>query len=442
MTHILYSNVTINELIPALCFWVGLVLLSCLLTVFIPFLVIGATIIRIYFTITNKTIPLVHPSPIELLCLENEIISSSCKCLITHIWKDITFDLAINDIKNIIVTVNTHALYVRCKSKHKDVPTLLIVHGNGSGSISWIECFDELSQHFHILALDLPGFGRSFSSFSPLTKTQTQDFYALFIAKFLESINLDTVYVLAHSYGGFLSIYFTRMFPEKVLHLALVNTAGILPTLSASGAYWAFVFKMSMLQSCRYLGKIGLFVFIAWFSVFNCDIRYLYWYYILSSPYGWGDKRLADFVTFKLTRAYWNLPAFEHMSNISQTVSVSTVWGELDKIMSSDQGKLLYDTFGIPYIIIDKSGHSPIHGSEALALCKAVVYQYGHVTVCHKINHNAHEFKNLFSLSNSWENKYYSTFSISHTMKNINILYNDIQNVKNRIKKKKDQNKS
>ena len=43
----------------------------------------------------------------------------------------------------------------------EDRPTLLLIHGMAGSSDTWREMIPRLSQHFHVIAPDLPGHGRS-----------------------------------------------------------------------------------------------------------------------------------------------------------------------------------------------------------------------------------------------------------------------------------------
>ena len=39
--------------------------------------------------------------------------------------------------------------------------TVLLVHGYGASSASWLPVIPTLAERYHVLAIDLPGFGRS-----------------------------------------------------------------------------------------------------------------------------------------------------------------------------------------------------------------------------------------------------------------------------------------
>lgn len=404
----------LGEINTAILFWTFLCFLCCFLSIMMLIFIFSAIIIYIYFIIVQNPISDIFPTSEKLLELEDKIITSSCNSKVKHIWKDICID-------NIVV--HAHALMIN--SNNKDAQTLLLIHGNFGTAISWVSCFDHLSPYFNIIALDLPGYGRTYSTFHSYTTTQSLDFYAKFIASFLNEMNINKVYILAHSYGGFLSAHFANKFPHMISHLLLLNTAGLLPTLSNTGAFWAFIFKMSLLYSPRFFGELGIFVFYALFKAFINNDYYLYWFYISSSCEVWGDRHMANFITFSGTRAYWNLPMFEVLNDISQKIPISTIWGELDSIIPSKQGIILNDIFDIPCIIIENTGHSPIHGCNANKLCKIVnteIKKY-----CNCIFQQKVKYHNKFFLSKKkWEERYYSTFNILQTDNTIYKLYDDI----------------
>ena len=56
-------------------------------------------------------------------------------------------------------------ILVKQKSMNKK-QTMILVHGLGTnGSESWDEISDEFAKHYHVVALDLPGFGQSLGTF-------------------------------------------------------------------------------------------------------------------------------------------------------------------------------------------------------------------------------------------------------------------------------------
>ncbi len=106
----------------------------------------------------------------------------------------------------------------------------LILHGWGRGLISWIEIQDKLSKYFKVIALDLPGFGKSDM---PPKGWEVGD-YTRFVLEFVKELNIDKFYLLGHSFGGSIAIKLAVQSPEKIQRLILVDSAGRRPRKSFS----------------------------------------------------------------------------------------------------------------------------------------------------------------------------------------------------------------
>ncbi|RLA50749.1 MAG: hypothetical protein DRQ98_12425, partial [Gammaproteobacteria bacterium] len=103
--------------------------------------------------------------------------------------------------------------------------TILLIHGLGyRGMLDWEQVFPELSDTYHVLAIDLPGFGSS-------DKQQVQyapQKYARLINWVVSQYAHDSVIVIGHSLGGAVSLRFAHDYPEQVSRLIMVDTAGVL----------------------------------------------------------------------------------------------------------------------------------------------------------------------------------------------------------------------
>jgi len=98
----------------------------------------------------------------------------------------------------------------------------LILHGWGRGLTSWTHIQDELSKHFKVVVLDLPGFGKS----DVPKEVWNMDSYIQFILDFIKKININDFYLLGHSFGGNLAIKLSTQSPDKIRKLILVDSAG------------------------------------------------------------------------------------------------------------------------------------------------------------------------------------------------------------------------
>ncbi|MFH1181187.1 MAG: alpha/beta hydrolase [bacterium] len=102
--------------------------------------------------------------------------------------------------------------------------TLLVLHGWGRGSISWLKIKEILeAKGVKVLVPDLPGFGRN-----PWPKNPWAiDDYAKWVKDFAEKNNLGPFFLLGHSFGGRIAIKFAVKYPEKLTGLILMSAAGI-----------------------------------------------------------------------------------------------------------------------------------------------------------------------------------------------------------------------
>jgi len=108
-------------------------------------------------------------------------------------------------------------------------PPLILIHGFMVGADIWYpHTFPALAAHRHVIALDLPGFGKSgkLDDYSPGS-------YARFIYDMLDALGYDRVDLLGHSMGGQIAIAAAASRPELVRRLVLVASAGLPTTGSA-----------------------------------------------------------------------------------------------------------------------------------------------------------------------------------------------------------------
>jgi len=96
----------------------------------------------------------------------------------------------------------------------------VLVHAAGSNAGMWRRQIEEASRQHSVLALDLPGHGRS----SGLEGLPTVEAYAEFVARFAETLGLRPFVLVGRSMGGAIALTFTARHPERVRGLVLVCT--------------------------------------------------------------------------------------------------------------------------------------------------------------------------------------------------------------------------
>ena len=101
---------------------------------------------------------------------------------------------------------------------------VLLLHGWGGSIQTMVPIFNILKGKFRVIAVDLPGFGKSDKPKKPWNSYD----YAECINKFIEKLNLNELILFGHSHGGRISIILASKY-NVVKKLILLDSAGIIP---------------------------------------------------------------------------------------------------------------------------------------------------------------------------------------------------------------------
>ena len=101
-------------------------------------------------------------------------------------------------------------------------PALVLVHGIGSGSASWLFQLEGLAARFRMIAWDAPGYGDS-DAFS-IERPQPAD-YARALSVLTGALQLKSFVLVAQSLGGLIAGAYARIFPTLPA-LLLISPAG------------------------------------------------------------------------------------------------------------------------------------------------------------------------------------------------------------------------
>src|SRR3954466_9259992 len=91
-------------------------------------------------------------------------------------------------------------------------PVLVLVHGLGGSHLNWDLLAPLLTPHGRVLALDLPGFGRS----EPGGRRATVEANVAVLRRFLAEVAGGPVVLVGNSMGGMISIFTAAEAPEAV----------------------------------------------------------------------------------------------------------------------------------------------------------------------------------------------------------------------------------
>ena len=101
--------------------------------------------------------------------------------------------------------------------------TLLLLHGLGSARHVWDPVIPMLADHFDVLAVDLPGFGRSEPV--PTNVEPTPVRVAAMVARLLDELGVAMPHVAGNSLGGWVALEFAGLRPVR--SLTLLSPAGL-----------------------------------------------------------------------------------------------------------------------------------------------------------------------------------------------------------------------
>jgi pimeloyl-ACP methyl ester carboxylesterase len=139
------------------------------------------------------------------------------------------------------VTVDGLSIFYR-EAGPKDAPTILLLHGLPSSSRMFQSLFARLSDRYHLVAPDYPGFGHSDWP-DPAKFAYTFDHIASVMEGFTQAIGLSRYTLYMQDYGGPVGFRMTLAHPERVEALivqdAVAHNEGLGVNWVTRRAFWA-----------------------------------------------------------------------------------------------------------------------------------------------------------------------------------------------------------
>ena len=249
----------------------------------------------------------------------------------------------------------------------------VFIHGTASNSTIFFNVMKQIPDNIKCVAIDLPNFGVSGCIDIDTHKSNEElcHRYADIIGNTLIKLNIvKNTILVAHSLGGFLSIYVADRFPIK--RLVLLNPAGILPTLGVYGYYWGMFFKAGLPTTLFHLPMISrdLILYIGRCVGSNrktqSDTTEFWLSFFMNEHGNTGYKVLQRLITLHPFYSYWNTPAITTLLDVYKKVPTHICFGEDDTIIPSHIGEFLDELTGGEIMIhnIKNASHNPCNNLE------------------------------------------------------------------------------
>jgi len=119
--------------------------------------------------------------------------------------------------------IEFEGLQVRYSDRGSGDSVILLLHGFGGDLDNWMFNLGALSEKHRLLALDLPGHGKSSKTIIDPSINGMEKF----VSKFLELLDLTSVNIVGHSMGGAIAIQMMLDHPQTVKSITLIGSAGL-----------------------------------------------------------------------------------------------------------------------------------------------------------------------------------------------------------------------
>ena len=230
---------------------------------------------------------------------------------------------------------------------------IVLVHGIGATLDHWALVIPALSEKRRVVALDLPGFGRSAKPdrrYDPETFAQTID-------GFLRKLGFDRIFLVGHSLGGAITAEFTLLYPQRIEKLVLVDAAGMtrMPARLLDFAVTQFersIDARKIQLPPRLVRAMAKMMFYEPHPYAERNIGRI----LASMSEGDWPERVRSFV-----RAATGLSRAQVRARLEEfDVPTLILWGERDRVLPVRHGRQLHAGIrGSRFVTFPRTGHCP-----------------------------------------------------------------------------------
>ena len=227
--------------------------------------------------------------------------------------------------------------------------TIVLIHGFGGSKDNWTSMIAEWNDRYHVIAIDLPGHGKSVS-----TKTlgYTTRHQAQMLDTFLKAKKLKHFHLIGHSMGGAIALRYAGNHTNNVKTLILIDAMGMEQTKSDGVKLVEQSDKNPLYDVCT-----------------KERLETLLSYSMHKPPY--VPELIKDaLLQEKCARRDLEKILYEDiykdvccLNDIAKNIHIPTLilWGEKDRLTHIDNATLFHDTIqGSQLVILKEIGHVPM----------------------------------------------------------------------------------
>jgi pimeloyl-ACP methyl ester carboxylesterase len=224
-------------------------------------------------------------------------------------------------------------------------PTLILIHGLAGSSQHWQPVIAPLARHYHVIALDQIGFGRSDK---PLIDYRAQTFMD-FLDAFMRTRNLSRATVVGNSLGGWVAALLAIEHPDRVARLVLVDSAGTSGLADYLGPKLLTALRQSTIDDAKTLNPL-LFAEVGNLNS-EAQLRQSF-----TNRVSAGDGYTVGKVVDAIERREDLLD--KHLGEIKMPTLL--IWGRQDRIIPLQLGESMQRAIpGAKLVVLDHCGHAP-----------------------------------------------------------------------------------
>ena len=226
--------------------------------------------------------------------------------------------------------------------------TLLMLHGFGGEKDNWNRFSKKLTDDFRLIIPDLPGHGGSVQdlSLNYAIEEQTKR-----LKQFVDALGIKKAHLVGSSMGGAIAMRYAFLYPQSVLSLTLIDSAGAVKTPSEFDAFMKKTGKNPMLEieNAQDYQNMTKYVFV--------DPPYIPGF-VIDVLVEERIKRKA--IAQKMFREF--IVDLDQMSTLSAIHSPTLIiWGAQDKLIHVDNAELLHQKIsGSQKEVLEGVGHCPM----------------------------------------------------------------------------------